>query len=64
MGFSLFAASRGYSPVAVLRLLIVVASVSEHGTLGPWTSVTTACGLNGCGSSALDHSLGSCGAGS
>ena len=31
MGFSLVVASRGYSPVVVLRLLIVVTSlVSEH----------------------------------
>ena len=32
VGFSLVAASGGYSPVAVLRLLIAVASlVAEHG---------------------------------
>ena len=30
-GFPLVAAIRGYSPVVVLRLLVAVASVMEHG---------------------------------
>ena len=58
-------AEQGLLSIAVLRLLIVVASpVSEHGALGLWTSVIAACGLNSCSSWALDHSLISWGSGS
>ena len=43
MGFSLVVASRGYSPVVVLRLLIVVTSlVSEHRLEGTRASVVVA----------------------
>ena len=31
--------------------------------LGAWASVVVACGLSSCGSRALEHRLGSCGAG-
>ena len=43
-GFSLAvpSTSRGCSIVAVLRLLTVVASVSEHRLLDPWASVVAA----------------------
>ena len=45
-GFSLVAASGGYSPVAVPGLLIVVASlVAEPGLSGSWASVVAAPGL-------------------
>ena len=45
-GFSLFVASRGYSLVAVHRLLIAVASlVAEHGFGGGRASVVAAPGL-------------------
>ena len=43
MGSSLVAASRGYSPVVMSRLLIAVASlVAEHGLEGARTSVVAA----------------------
>ena len=46
MGFSLFVVSRGYSLVSAHRLTVVASPVSEHGALGPWTSVIAARGLN------------------
>ena len=61
-------ACRGYSVVAVHRLLIVVASlVAERGralgayALGPWAAVVAARGLRSCGSQALERRLCSCG---
>ena len=49
--FSLVAASRGSSLVAVRGLLIVVASlVEEYGLCGMWASVVAACGLSGAAS--------------
>ena len=46
MGFLLGAASRGYSLVVVLRLLIVVASlVVDQGLYGLWASIVVAHGL-------------------
>ena len=59
-GFTLVAASRGYSLVAVCRLLIVVVSlVAEHRLQGMQASVVAAQGLNTCGSWALEHRLNS-----
>ena len=63
VGFSLVPASGGYSLVAVLRLLIEVASlVGEQGLQDEWASVVAACGLSSRGSQALEHRLSSCGA--
>ena len=46
-GFSLIAASRGYSLDAVCRLVFVVVSlVWEHGLQGTWTSAVVASGLS------------------
>ena len=60
VGFSLVAASRGYSLVALFRLLIAVASsVAEHGLQGLQASVAVACGLSGRGSWALKLRLNS-----
>ena len=57
MDFSLVAASGGYSPVAVCRLLVAVASlVVEHRLDGQ-------AGFSSCGSQALKHRLNSCGIG-
>ena len=62
MGFSLVAASGGYSLVVVLRLLISVASLVKHGLLGMKASVVAARGLGSCGFWALEHRISSCGA--
>ena len=52
-GFSLVVESRNYSPVAVHKLLIKVASLFlEHGLLSAQASVGEACGLNSCGTRA------------
>ena len=52
-GFSLVVVSRGYTLVAVSRLLIAVASlVAEHELSGTWASVLAAHGLR-----ALEHRL-------
>ena len=40
-GFSVAAVSRGYSPAAVCRLLIVVASLVAEG--GPWSAQVLEC---------------------
>ena len=57
-GFSLVAASRGYTLVAVHSPLTVVSSlVSEYGLQGMWASVVAAHGLSCCGSWALEHRL-------
>ena len=62
-GFSLVAASGGYFPVAVHRLLIVLASlVAEHGLQGMQAPVVESCGLSNRGSQALEHRLHSHGA--
>ena len=61
-GFSLVAMSGGYSPVAVLRHLIVAASlVVEHGLWGVRASGGAGPGLSSCGSQALEHRLNSYG---
>ena len=62
MGFSLVAASGGYSLVVVLRLLISVAFLVKHGLLGMKASVVAARGLGSCGFWALEHRISSCGA--
>ena len=47
---------RGFSPVVVCRLLLVVASlIVEHGALGHLA-------VSSCGPRALEHRLNSCGA--
>ena len=45
MGFSLVAASRSYSLVAVKGLIAVASLVAELGLLGTWASVVAASGL-------------------
>ena len=58
VGFSLASAGGGYSLVALLGLLIVVASlVAEHGLWCPLASAVAACGLSSCGFRALEHRL-------
>ena len=57
-GFSLVAASGGYFPGSVHRLLIVVASlVAEHGLQGMQAPVAESRGLSNQGSQALEHRL-------
>ena len=61
VGFSLVAASRGYTLVAVHRLFTEVASLAaEHRALGRVPSVVMARGLSRYGSPALEHRLNSC----
>ena len=58
---SLVAAGRGYSLVAMCRLLTAVASlVAKHGFQGAWASGLEACGLSSCGSQALERRLNNC----
>ena len=46
----------GFSPVAALRLLTATTSLAaEHGLYGAWASAVAACGLNSCGSQALEQ---------
>ena len=62
-GFSLVAASQGYSEFAVSGLLVAVASlVSEHRLQGTRASAAVARGLSSCGSRAVEHRLSSRGA--
>ena len=62
-GLSLVGVSRAYFPVALCRLLIVVAFlIAEHQALGTQASGVAARGLSSCNSWALEHRLGSCGA--
>ena len=62
-GFSLVVASEGYSLAEVCRLLIAIASlVAEHRLSGARATVVVLRGLSSCGSQALEHNLGSCGA--
>ena len=64
-GFSLAVASEGYSPVALCRLLIAVASlVAKHRLMGTQASVIAFCdsivaapGLQSTGSVAVAHGL-------
>jgi len=61
-GFSIVSASGGYSLVAVLGFLIVVASlVAEHELQGTRAALVLARGLRSCGSPALERRLSSCG---
>ena len=58
LGFSLVGTSRGYSLVAVLSLLITVASpVMEYGLSGMRASVVVACGLYSIGSIVVVYGL-------
>ena len=57
----LVAGSRHCSPVLVLGLLIVVASLVEHGLFGEQASVVAACRLSS-RDWVLKHRLSSCGA--
>ena len=51
MGFSLLVVGRGYSPVAMHRLLVMLASLgAEHQLWGAQASVVAAHGLTSCGS--------------
>ena len=64
-GFSLVAASGGYSLVVACRLLIAVVSpVAEHRLQGmvAWASGVAASGLSSCAFLALEHRLSNCGA--
>ena len=62
MGFSVVAVSRGYSLVAMCRLLIVLAFlVAKHRVQVTWASGVIARGLSSCSSRAVDHKLNSCG---
>ena len=62
-GFSLVVVSRGYSLVAVCRLLSFAASpVVENGLYDPRASAVVACKLSSCGLQALEHGLNSCAA--
>ena len=55
-GVSLAVVSRGYSRVAVCRLLMVVASLlAEHGFSGVRAAVTAAAGRQSAGSVAVVH---------
>ena len=57
-GSPIVAVSGSYSLVAVLRLLVGVASlVAEHGLQGMWASVVVACGLQRAGSIVVAHGL-------
>ena len=49
MGFSVVAASGGYSLTGVGRLLIVVVSLVEHGIYSQQASIVAARGLSSCG---------------
>ena len=60
-GFCLIMASRGYSLVAVCRLLIVVASHCRAWALGHAGFLAVVRGLNSCGSQALEPRLSSYG---
>ena len=61
--FSLISVNGGFSPVAMRRLLIVVASlIAQLRHQGTQASVAVARGLNSCSSWALEHRLNSCGA--
>ena len=60
-GFSLVVESRGYSLVAMHKLLFAVAFVVEHGLECAWASVIVARELSSCDSWALEHRLNSCG---
>ena len=63
MGFSLAAASRGCSLVAVHKPLISTAPVvAEHRLQGAWALVAAACGLSSWGSWALERRHSGCGA--
>ena len=61
-GFLSSCGERGLLFVAVLGLLIAVASSCGAQALGAQASVVVACGLSSCGSRALEHRLSSCGA--
>ena len=57
-GFSLVSESRGCSLVAVLRLLIAVASLAaQHGLWGAWASVVGVRRLQSTGSIVVAHGL-------
>ena len=61
MGFSVVAASGGYSLTGVGRLLIVVVSLVEHGIYSQQASIVAALGLSSFDSGALELRLSSCG---
>ena len=59
-GFSLIVASGGYSLVAVLRCLIVVASIVGHVFQGSWAPAVVAPGLQSTDSVGVVHGLSYC----
>ena len=59
---SLVAVSGGYSLLLCGFLIVVPSVVVEHGPKGTWASVVVVCGLNSCGSWALESGLSNCGA--
>ena len=60
--FSLVAESGDYSLAVVLGLHLVSSLAAELKLEGTWVSGVAARGLSCCGSQALEHRLGSCGA--
>ena len=62
-GFSLVAASRGYSSLQCVGFSLGGFSCCKARALGVRASVVVALGLSSCGSWALEHRLSSCGAG-
>ena len=61
-GFSLVAASRGYSSLQCGGFSLGGFSCCKARALGAWASVVVALGLSSCGSWALERRLSSCGA--
>ena len=61
-GFSLVAASGGYSSLWRVGLSLGGFSCCWAWVLGMWASAAVACGLSSCGSRALERRLSSCGA--
>ena len=60
-GLSLVVVRGGCSIVAVLGIIIAVASsVAEYWALLKWASIAVVGGLSSCGSQALEHKLNSC----
>ena len=61
-GFSLVAASGGYSLLRFEGFSLGGFSCCRARALRAWASVVVALGLSSCGSQALEHRLSSCGA--
>ena len=61
-GFSLVAASRGYSSLRCAGFSLGGFSCCGTRAIGAWASVVVARGLSSCGSRALERRFSSCGA--